>query len=157
MKTTIVTLAAFLLFTLIPASAYGQESHNAKAARLLNEAKVKFTKVDDGVWTVPFEGKKLKDFNVVIAADKTYLLMFVTVSNQKIFRSDPELLKKLLAHNDELDRVKIGIDERGEVVVRIDLSIRLVDRQEFADALNQSAAAADQVYGSIIPYLNSTK
>ncbi len=157
MKTTIVTLATFLLFSLTAAAAYAQETHNAKAARLLNESKMKFTKVEDGIWTVPFEGKKLKDFNVVVAADKTYLLMFVTVSNQKNFRSDPELLKKLLAHNDELDRAKIGIDNRGDVVVRIDLSIRLVDKQEFIESLNQTAAVADQVYGSITPFLNSTK
>ena len=157
MRKTILTLTAFLLITVAFGVTYGQETPTAKAARLLNESKVKFTKIDDGIWTVPFEGKKLKDFNVVIAADKTYLLMFVTVSNQKTFRSDPELLRTLLTHNDTLDRVKIGIDERANVVVRIDLSIRLVDKQEFAESLDQTAAAADQVYGSIVPFLNSTK
>ena len=148
-----LTLATVILFA-TATSTDGQETPHAKAARLLNESKVKFTKIEDGIWTVPFEGKQLKDFNVVVAADKTYLLMFVTVSNQKRFRSDPELLKKLLAQNDEFDRVKIGIDKAGDIAVRVDLSMRLVDKQEFLDTLNQTAAAADLVYGAVIPYLN---
>ena len=157
MRKTILTFTSLLLLTMALSVAHGQETHAAKAARLLNDSKMKFTKVNDTVWTVPFEGKKLKDFNVVVVADKTYLLMFVTVSNQKSFRSDPQLLKKLLNHNDTLDRVKIGIDDSSDVVVRIDLSIRLVDQQEFIDSLNQTAAAADIVYGSIAPFLNATK
>lgn len=134
-----------------------QEAPAAKTARLLNESKMGFTKVDEGVWTMPFEGKKLKDFKVIITADKNYLLMFVMVANQKNFRSTPELLKTLLLHNDQFDKVKIGIDKDGFVCVRIDLSARLVDRQEFIDSLNQTAAAADEVYASIVPFLNAAK
>ena len=149
----LITLMLFASSTTL----FGQESHNAKTARLLNESKAKFAKVQDGIWTVPFDGKQMKSFDVVIAADKTYLLMWVTVANQKNFRSEPELLKKLLSHNDEFDRVKIGIDKRGDLSVRIDMSMRLVDKQEFVETLNQTAAAADLVYASVVPYLNPVK
>ncbi len=157
MRKTIATVAVLLLITLMLSVTYGQESPSAKAARLLNDSKVKFTKIEDGIWTVPFGGKQLKDFQVVVAADKTYLLTFATIANQKQFRAASELCKKLLVHNDEFDRVKIGIDNRGDVVVRIDLSMRLVDKQELTEALNQTAAAADQVYGSIVPFLNPAR
>lgn len=136
---------------------YAQETPNAKAARLLNESGAKFTKVAEGIWTVPFNGKQLRDFSVVIAADKELLLMFATVSRQKEFRAAAELFRKLLTHNDEFDRVKIGIDKDGDVIVRIDLSMRLVDKKELNDSLNQTAAAADEVYASIKPFLNPAK
>jgi hypothetical protein len=35
--------------------------------------------------------------------------------------------------------------------------MRLVDKQELTEALNQTAAAADQVYGSIVPFLNPAR
>jgi hypothetical protein len=161
MKNPKAIFRAFPMIAWILASmslhAFGQESPTAKAARLLNESKMKFTKVEDGIWTIPFEGKQLKNFNVIVAADKTYLIIFAILPNQKQFRADSELLKKLLTHNDEFDKVKIGLDRDGNVSVRIDLSIRIVDRREFVESLDQTAAAADQVYGSIVPFLNAAK
>ena len=153
---TILTILSVLLCEASFTTA-AQETATAKTARLLNESKMGFTKVDASVWTVPFEGKKLKDFKVIVTADRNYLIMFVMVTNQKEYRSAPEFLKTLLLYNDQFDKVKIGIDKNGFICVRIDHSVRLVDRQEFVDSLNQTAAAADEVYGSIVPFLISTK
>jgi hypothetical protein len=155
MKTKIISILIFMLF--MAAANYAQEAPNVKAARLLNESGAKFTKVAEGIWTVPFGGKQLRDFSVVIAADKELLLMFARVSRQKEFRPATELFRKLLAHNDDFDRVKIGIDKDGDVIVRIDLSMRLVDKKELNESLNQTAAAADEVYASIKPFLNPAK
>jgi hypothetical protein len=152
---SLMTLSA-LLYAL-PINIAAQETPAAKTARLLRESKMGFTKVDEAIWTLPFDGKKLKNYKVIVTADKTYLLMFVMVANQKEFRATPELLKTLLLYNDQFDKVKIGIDKDGFLCVRVDLSVRLVDRQEFIDSLNQTAAAADEVYGSITPYLISAK
>jgi hypothetical protein len=155
MKTKILFTLLFVFFSI--AQGHAQETPNAKVARLLNGSGVKFTKVDNGIWTVPYSGKQLPDFNVIIAAEKDVLVMFVVVADQKQFRPAPELFKKLLAHNDEFDRVKIGIDKEGGVVVRMDLSIRLIDKKELTESLDQTAAATDEVYASIRPFLNPAK
>src|SRR5688572_11480024 len=105
MKTKIIRTVVLLF--LAAGAGFAQETPNAKVARLLTGSGVKFTKVDNGIWTVPFTGKQLPDFNVIVAAEKEVLVMFVMLVDQKQFRPAPELLRKLLAHNDEFDRVKI--------------------------------------------------
>ena len=152
--------AAFRLFLAIvicsfalSISASSQESSAAKTGRLLNESGVNFTKVANDVWTVPFEGKNLRSFQVLIGVDKDVLVMFVIVTDKKKYTRSPELLNKLLSQNDQMDRVKIGIDKQGEIAVRIDLTVRLMDKRELSENLDQVAAASDEIFAIIQPYL----
>jgi hypothetical protein len=134
-------------------SASSQESSAAKAGRLLNESGINFTKVAKDVWTVPFEGKNLRSFQVLVGVDKDVLVMFVIVTDKKKYTRSPELLNKLLSQNDQMDRVKIGIDKQGEIAVRIDLTVRLLDKRELSENLDQLAAASDEIFAIVQPYL----
>ena len=67
------------------------------------------------------------------------------------------MMKKLLGLNEQLDRVKIGLDKEGDVFVRIDLSIRILDKQELKENLDQAAAAANDVFAALKPFLIATK
>ena len=79
--------------------------------------------------------------------------MFVQVVKQKDYKPSAEMFSTLLLQNDAMDRVKIGLDDEREVVVRIDLIIRLLDKREFTENLDQLAAASDQIYGIVKPHL----
>jgi len=150
---SILSLAVTAAVFFMPQETQAQESSSAKAGRLLSESGVSFSKVTNDVWIVPFKGKELGDFNVLIGAGKDVLVMFVTVTDKKKYTKAPELLAKLLTKTDDMDRVKIGLDKDGNVVVRIDLTMRLLDKREFSENLDQLGAASDEVFAVIKPYL----
>ncbi|MGD9590349.1 MAG: YbjN domain-containing protein [Pyrinomonadaceae bacterium] len=136
---------------------HGQESHTQKVARVINETGFNFTKAGDGVWTIPFEGKVQKDITVVISVSEDLLTLFSIVAVKKDFKPTPELHQKLLRFNDDLDRVKVGIDKDGDIFVRIDLSIRNLDKDELKVNIDQAAAAADEVFKAVKPTFVKTK
>jgi hypothetical protein len=144
------TAAVIVLFSI---SSFAQESAPVKAARLLNESKVKFTKVADNVWTIPYSGKSLKNFDVILSTNHDMLFMFVVPVKLKEYKPSQELFAALLNQNTQMDRVKIGIDDDKDATVRIDLSIRLVDRRELTENLDQLAAAADKIFEILQPHL----
>jgi hypothetical protein len=141
---------ALLLFT-FPSLA--QENPQVKAARLLNETKVKYTKVADNVWTIPYSGKSLKSFDVILSTNHDMLFIFVVPVKLKEYKPSQELFAALLNQNTQMDRVKIGIDDDRDVTVRIDLSIRLVDKRELTENLDQLAAASDKIFDIFQPHL----
>ena len=144
---SVFALAAFSL----PTNA--QESSPAKAARLLRESKVKFTKVADNIWTVPYNGKTFKDFDVLVSTEKSFMVMFVVVAKHKDYKASAEVFSALLIQNSEMDRVKIGIDADRDIIVRIDLSMRLLDKRELVENLDQLASASDEVFAAIQTHL----
>lgn len=152
---TFVMAVAFLFcIAAFPFHTFAQETSPVKAARLLNESKVKFSKIAENIWTVPFNGKSFKNFDVVISTDKTGLFMFVVVAKGTEYKPSEGLFDSLLVQNTEMDRVKIGIDKDDrEILIRIDLTIRLVDKREFMENMDQLAAASDQIYAIVQPHL----
>ena len=162
MKTRIYTLllptmAALAFVLTAPISGWAQESPSAKAARLMNDSGFTYTKASDAVWTVQFEGKSLKNITVIASVGDNVMILFAVVAEKKNVKATPAMMKKLLGLNEELDRVKIGIDKEGDVFVRIDLSIRILDKQELKENLDQAAAAANDVFAALKPFLIATK
>lgn len=47
--------------------------------------------------------------------------------------------------------------KEGDVFVRIDLSIRVLDKQEMQENIDQVAAAANEVFAGLKPYLITAK
>jgi hypothetical protein len=62
-------------------------------------------------------------------------------------------MQTLLRANSSFDRVKIGFDDDGDLVVRTDLSLRILDLQELKDNAEQVAAASNELYETIAPSL----
>jgi hypothetical protein len=138
-------------------SVFGQDTPAAKIAKVLNESKLTFTKVSDTVWTVPFEGKNIKEIPVVVSASEDVLVIFALVAQKKDINVTPALMQRLLRANEEFDRVKIGIDKEGDIFARIDISIRVLDAAELKANLQQTSAAADEVFAFVQPSLIKKK
>jgi len=136
---------------------HGQEPHAQKVARVINETGFNFTKASEGVWTMPFEGKTQKEITVVLSVSEDLLTLFSLVAVKKDFKPTPDLFQKLLRFNEDLDRVKVGIDKDGDIFVRIDLSIRNLDKDELRTNIDQTAAAADEVFKAVKPSLVKAK
>lgn len=148
-----IILVTVMICLVSNGSALGQDGTSAKIARLLNESKVSYTKQSETVWSVPFEGKQLKDISVVISTADPIVVVFAVVAEKKDFKLTPELMQKLLRSNQDFDRVKVGIDKDGDIFVRVDLSARLLDVEELKANVEQVSAAADEVYAFVKPSL----
>ena len=130
----------------------------AKVLQLLESTGLGYTKAQDNVWVIKYKGQQLSDFSVIVIYSQNMLIFVSVVAEKKDYKTPPDLLQKLLALNDDLDRVKIGIDkEDGDLFVRIDLSLRVVDETEFKANLEQISAAVDETYAVLKPYLLAPK
>jgi hypothetical protein len=118
-----------------------------KTVQLLQASGYTFTTHTPIVWSVIRTGKSLKSIKVVISVSEDLLVIFVTVTPKATMRMTPEFMRSLLRFDYSLDRVKVAIDDDGDLCVRSDTSIRLTDVQEFKVIVEQVAASADEVYG----------
>jgi hypothetical protein len=84
-------------------------------------------------------------------------VLFALVAEKKDLKLTPEAMAKMLRLNSDLDRVKIGVDDDGDAFVRIDASIRILDTDEFKALIEQTAAAADEVFAALKPFLAAPK
>ena len=130
----------------------------AKVVQMLEASTQTYAKAKDGVWVVKFKGNQLPEISVITIYSQNMLIFVSTVAEKADYKPTPELMQKLLNLNDDFDRVKVGIDsEDGDIFVRIDLTLRVVDQTEFNANLEQISAAVDEVYGAIKPLLSAKK
>ena len=146
-----VTLLSSLQASPILTNRNPQDASAARVGHLLEESGYTFKKSpkSDKVWTIDFNGKSLKSFKVILATQDDLLVTFVVVASKKDMQMSSEFMIKLLKFNHTLDRVKIGIDDDGDLFVRSDVTIRVLDKKEFKENIEQVAAAANEVYDGI--------
>ena len=108
-----------------------------------------YRKFSENVWSVPFKGKSLTNFDVIISKDpdSDLVIMMVILAEKKDLRLSQDLLYEILKFNDIADYVKAGIgEEDGDLFLRAEIRGRLMDLQEFQSVLEQIAAASDQLH-----------
>lgn len=160
MKKLFSTLVSFALLTLLVGSALAQEQKQTidkasatKIVQMLEESGHAYGKAADNVWTVKFRGNTLDDIAVLTIGHEGMLILVSVVAEKKDFKASPELMAKLLQLNDDYDRIKVGIDKEGDMFVRVDLTLRVTDSQEFKLNVEQVSAATDEIATMIKPYL----
>ena len=105
------------------------------------------------VWMIPFNGDHLKDIRVVVTVKDGTMVVFSTIVQGERMPMTTDFMRTLLEENHELDRVKIGYDHEGDLSVRIDGNVRVVDAAELREIVNQVRNASDEIYGLIQPSL----
>ncbi len=163
MKKQIVISFALIVLSSLTAPAQAQQQPKldkasaAKIIQLLEESGHNYGKADENVWTIRYKGEHLSEFGVIVIGHKNLLILVGVVAEKKDFNATPEVMKKLLSLNEDFDRVKVGIDEEGDLFNRIDMSLRVVDAQELKTNLDTISNAVDQTYAAIKPYLVNAK
>ena len=150
-------LCATLVSAQTAAPSAADKAATAKVVQLLEGSGHGYTKAKDGVWVVNFKGTQLPEFAVITIYSEGMLIFATTVAEKAEFKPTPELMQKLLNLNDSLDRVKIGLNANGDALVRIDLTLRVVDQTEFKTNLEQISAAVDETYVVVKPFLLAPK
>ena len=158
-----LSVVILLLAGLVPSfhdsttAARAQSKPAARVATLLEETGYSYSKASDNVWVIAYEGKSLPKFNVIATAHENVLVLFTIVAEKNNLKLTPDVIKRLLQLNGDLDRVKIGVDEDGDLFVRTDLSIRVLDGREMKENIEQVAAATDVVYAAVKSSLVNAK
>lgn len=114
-------------------------------------------KVNDSAWTLDFNGKRLAKFRIVITLSEKetggIIVAFANpVSKGQLPKNSVKLMTALLKANYDFDYVKVGIDDDGDLFVRTDLPPD-TGPARFKNAIEQLAAATDELYGRIKPLL----
>jgi hypothetical protein len=155
---TVIAIIVLTSMVLSAAGAFAQsatvDASAAKALRLLQASGYQFTTHTPIVWSIDRTGSSLKSFKVVLSVSEELLVIFVTVAPKARLRMTPEFMQSLLKFNYSMDRVKVGIDNDGDLCVRIDSSIRLTDVQELKTEVEQVAAASNEVYEGSSSYIS---
>ena len=137
--------------------ACAQDNSSEKVGTLLDQSGYTFTKVKSNVWTINFTGKTLPKFKVIITTGPELVVMFVTLIPKDNFQLTSEAMYKILRVNHRLDRIKVGIDNDGDVSVRIDVSDRTLDLKEFKINIEQLAAASDETYSDLKQWVKTAQ
>jgi hypothetical protein len=126
----------------------------AKVDQIAKASGYDFTRKTDSVWAADFQGKNLKNFRLIVAIQDDVLVTFVTITEKAKMPVNTAFMRKLLHYNSTLDRVKIGYDDDGDLFVRCDASVRVLDAKEFHSIVDQVSAASDEVYKGIAEFLS---
>lgn len=153
-------LISFALITLLAISASAQDkkvvldkASATKIVQMLEDSGHVYGKAADNVWSVKFRGNNIDDIAVITIGHEGLLILVAVVAEKKDFKASPEMLMKLARLNDDYDRIKVGIDKDGDLFVRVDLTLRVTDSQEFKMNVEQVSAAADEIAAVIKPFM----
>lgn len=153
-------LACFglLVLVLFPMAAHaGPLTTSDSAAKIVNLMQADSynfqTTKSPTVWMIRFNGDHLKDIKVVLTVKDSTVVAFVTLVRNRRMPVTTDFMRTLLEENHELDQVKVGYDREGDLAVRIDSSVRVMDAAELREIVNQVKNASDEIYGMIEPSL----
>ena len=151
-------LVAVMAAVALPVRAETLPEKTSKMERLMRADDYNFKNSKSAsVWSIPFTGKHKSDIKVILAVSEEpgsdLIVVFVTVAEKRHLPVTADFMRKLLAENHELDRVKVGYDSDGDLFVREDASLRVVDEAELKTIVDQVYKSADEVYGMVEPNL----
>ncbi len=154
MRLRIVGVAVVVLASCVcprPPIVHAAESAIERAQRVLSKTGFSYTKHGASTWTTEFDKKNLGKFRVIVSV-RDYdapLVTFVVVAKKANVDKTAELMDKLALANYEYDYVKIGMDNDGDMFVRIDNNLRKVDAEQMKATINQVANVSDELFGKI--------
>jgi len=115
----------------------------------LERSGLKYRKVQDRFWFATCESKLVANCQILMTATPNILVMGVVIKQRKDLNVTPEMLAGLLHLNHNLERVKVGIDDDGDLFERVEVSTKGLDADEILadlkavqDAIEPTAQAA---------------
>ncbi|MEW6210233.1 MAG: hypothetical protein AB1631_17840 [Acidobacteriota bacterium] len=154
-KSPLLFLMIALISNIAPAQTQNAQASAEKVATLLDKSGYSFRKTSNNLWVVSFTGKQIADVQVIITSAPDLLLAGVTIARKNRMRPTAEFFYKLLKLAHSYDLVKVGLDTDDDLFVRVELRMRTMDVDEFKSYIKQTAAAADEIYGQIKPFLSA--
>ena len=115
----------------------------------LQRSGLKYRKVQDRYWFATCDSKLVPDCQILMTATPEILVIGVVIKKKKELNPTPEMLAGLLHLNHNLTRVKVGIDDDGDLFERVEVGVKGLDADEILanlklveDAIEPTAQAA---------------
>lgn len=147
-RTGLMALALILPVTTL-APQHVQAAPAAAAAHslesCLKECGFTFEQIDKRVWTTQIQAAEGTTQRVIIASSDDTLVVFSVPFKKEALASKPELVKHVNGFNEEYDLVKVFVDKDGDLSVRADLHLRILDGQELHDIVSQVVNVTEQI------------
>ena len=118
----------------------------AKLGQLLKETGLSYTKHSDTTWSVDLQRKNIGKVRVITSTGSDVIVTFVILAKKAAIQKTLRLLDTLASANHEYDYAKIGLDNDGDLFVRIDCPSRLIDATELKSIIEQVANASDEIF-----------
>ena len=104
-------------------------------------------------WSIDLTRKNLGKVRVILSTGSDILVTFVIIAKKAQIQKTPQLMDKLLTANHDYDYTKIGLDKDGDMFVRIDMPLRVIDATELKSIIDQVANASDEVYVKVAAWI----
>lgn len=114
-------------------------------AALLRECRFEYSEAGPGTYTLIVPGKQVPRHKLFVASYEGLVLIGTVVARKADIPRVPDLATRLLRCNHDFDRVKVALDNDGDLVVRVDLTLRLLDAADLRANVDQVAASADEI------------
>jgi glucose/arabinose dehydrogenase len=144
---TIVLLAASWIC--LGSHASQAQTADARVEQLLKSSGYNYTTHSANTWSVEFDRKSIGKVRVIISTGSDIVVTFAILAKKAAINKTPKMMETLLSANHEYDYAKIGLDKDGDLFVRIDSPLRLVDSQELKSIIGQIANASDEIYAKV--------
>lgn len=96
----------------------------------LQRSGLKYRKVKDRFWFGTCESKLVANCQILMTATPQMLVIGVVIKQKKDLSLTPDVLAGLLRLNHNLERVKVGIDDDGDLFERVEVTTRGLDADE---------------------------
>jgi hypothetical protein len=114
--------------------------------KMLKDTGFSYTTHNPTTWSMEFERKTLGKVRVIVSTGSDIVVVFAIIAKKANINKTPKMMEALLRANHDYDYVKIGLDNDGDLFVRIDDPLRITDARELKDAINQVANASEEVF-----------
>jgi Putative bacterial sensory transduction regulator len=131
------------------AAAQASQASDAKVEQLLKASGYTYTTHSPNTWSVEFDRKSLGKFRVIISTGSDLVVSFAILAKKAAINKTPKLLETLVFANNDYDYAKIGLDKDGDLFVRIDSPLRLIDADELKSIIGQVANASDELFAKV--------
>jgi hypothetical protein len=129
------------------------ESCGAKEQRLLKETGYTYITHDETIYSVDLDRKNLGKVRVVIGCMSALVVTFTVLAKKATIQKTPALMEILLFANHEYNRTKILLDKDGDLVVRVDTPVRLIDAAQLKDDIAQVASVSNDLFTKISAFI----
>jgi hypothetical protein len=124
-----------------------------KIAQMLPGTSYAFTKHNETVWSTNLTRSNVGDVKVILSCNEDLLVVFIVLARKANIQKTPQFLEAIARANHEYDLTKILIDNDGDLGVRVDLHVRILDSAEVKTAINQVADVSNEWYPKVSAYV----
>ena len=153
MRLNLLRALALVATLCIGAGAHPAFAQSIGMDALLKQTGYSYTTHNDTTWSIDLNRKNLGKVKVILSTGSDILVTFVIVAKKAKIQKTPQLMDALLTANHDYDYTKIGLDKDGDMFVRIDMPLRVVDATELKAIIDQVANASDEIYAKVATWI----